>query len=114
MALARLLGRPRWRSYCDKGSMIMLIHNISSKFCKMLCGGAVVMAAQAEAPAGGGGAGATSMSEKSFTKPSQEVDLDFSAPGLVIEVNIKEGDAVQKGQVLAKQDVSVEAANKAM
>jgi RND family efflux transporter MFP subunit len=55
-----------------------------------------------------------SLSEKSFTKPSQEVDLDFSAPGLVIEVTIKEGDPVQKGQVLAKQDVSVEAANKAM
>jgi len=56
----------------------------------------------------------TGLNEKSFTKPSQEVDLDFPAPGLVIEVNVKEGDAVKKGQVLAKQDVSVEAANKAM
>ena len=55
-----------------------------------------------------------SLSEKSFTKPSQEVDLDFSAPGLVIDVTVKEGDSVQKNQVLAKQDVSVEAANQAM
>jgi RND family efflux transporter MFP subunit len=55
-----------------------------------------------------------SLSEKSFTKPSQEVDLDFSAPGLVNEVTVKEGDAVQKDQVLARQDVSVELANKAM
>lgn len=54
------------------------------------------------------------LSEKSFTKPSQEVELDFSAPGLIAEVNVKEGDAVQKDQVLAKQDVSVESANKAM
>ena len=66
-------------------------------------------AAQAERDAGG-----TTLSEKSFTKPSQEVDLDFSAPGLVIEVSVKEGDVVKKGQLLAKQDVSVEAANKAM
>ena len=58
--------------------------------------------------------GAGTLSEKSFTKPSFEVDLDFSAPGLIAEVNVKEGDAVQKDQVLAKQDVSVESANKAM
>lgn len=57
---------------------------------------------------------ASGLSEKSFTKPSQEVELDFSAPGLIAEVNVKEGDAVQKDQVLAKQDVSVESANKAM
>jgi RND family efflux transporter MFP subunit len=55
-----------------------------------------------------------STSEKSFTKPSFEVDLDFSAPGLITEVSVKEGDAVQKDQVLARQDVSVESANKAM
>ena len=54
----------------------------------------------------------SSYNEKSFTKPSEEVDLDFSAPGLVSEVNVKEGDAVKQGQVLAKQDVSVETANK--
>ena len=54
------------------------------------------------------------LSEKSFTKPSQEVDLDFSAPGLIIEVAVKEGDLVKKNQVLARQDISVEAANKKM
>src|SRR4051794_7987803 len=104
-----------------------LIHRISSKLGKMLCvagvaaatfgflGMASVAAQEGGAGAGGGaGANATSLSEKSFTKPSQDVDLDFSAPGLVAEVNVKEGDAVQKGQILAKQDVSVEAANKAM
>ena len=57
---------------------------------------------------------APSLSEKSFTKPSFEVDLDFSAPGLIIEVGVKEGEPVQKDQVLARQDVSVESANKAM
>jgi RND family efflux transporter MFP subunit len=57
---------------------------------------------------------ASPLGERWFTKPSEEVALDFSAPGLIIEVNVKEGDAVKKGQVLAKQDVSVEAANKAM
>jgi RND family efflux transporter MFP subunit len=58
--------------------------------------------------------GQTATSEKSFTKPSQEVDLDFSSPGLVVEVNVKEGDSIKKGQLLARQDASVEAANKAM
>ena len=70
------------------------IHWISSKLGRMLCvagvaaatfgfWGAASVAAQAEGGAGAGGAGATSLSEKSFTKPSQDVDLDFSAPGLV-------------------------------
>lgn len=59
-------------------------------------------------------AGDTSSGERSYTQPSHDVDLDFSAPGLVVEVNVKEGDVVKKGQVLAKQDVSVETANKAI
>jgi RND family efflux transporter MFP subunit len=59
-------------------------------------------------------AGQMALSEKSFTKPSEERDLDFSAPGLVAKVTVKEGDAVTEGQVLAVQDVSVEAANKRM
>ena len=58
--------------------------------------------------------GPTVPSEKSFTKPSQEVDLDFSAPGLITEVTVKEGDLVKQGQLLAKQDVTVETANKKM
>jgi RND family efflux transporter MFP subunit len=54
------------------------------------------------------------LSDRWFTRPSEDVVLDFSSPGLIIEVNVKEGDAIKKGQVLAKQDVTVEAANKAM
>ena len=56
--------------------------------------------------------GGLSFNEKSFTKPSEERDLDFSAPGLVAEVTVKEGQAVKAGQLLARQDVSVETANK--
>ena len=57
---------------------------------------------------------ASPLSDRWFTRPSEDVGLDFSSPGLIIEVNVKEGDAIKKGQVLAKQDVTVEAANKAM
>lgn len=56
----------------------------------------------------------SSLSEKTFTKPSEDIPLDFSAPGLVTEVKVKEGDVVKAGQVLAIQDVSVETANKTM
>ena len=58
--------------------------------------------------------GMTGLSEKSFTKPSEEVELDFSAPGLVTKVSVQEGDVVKEGQVLAQQDVTVEQANKKM
>jgi RND family efflux transporter MFP subunit len=51
--------------------------------------------------------------ERSFTKPSDERAFNFSAPGLVMKVNVKDGEAVKAGQVLAEQDVSIETANKA-
>ena len=51
--------------------------------------------------------------ERSFTKPSEEIDLAFSAPGLITAVNVKDNEPVKKGQVLAEQDVTVEKANKA-
>ena len=51
--------------------------------------------------------------ERSFTKPSEERELAFSAPGLVTKVTVKDGEAVKAGQVLAEQDVTVELANKA-
>jgi len=51
--------------------------------------------------------------ERSFTKPSEERAFNFSTPGLVLKVNVKDGEAVKAGQVLAEQDVSVETANKA-
>jgi HlyD family secretion protein len=54
-----------------------------------------------------------SISERSFTKPSEELDLAFSAPGLVTKVSVKQDEPVKAGQVLAEQDVTVEMANKA-
>ena len=44
------------------------------------------------------------------TIPSKEVDLMFSMPGLIGEVNVKDGDVIKVGQVLAIQDTSVEQA----
>src|SRR5271154_4577645 len=43
-----------------------------------------------------------------ITKPSQDVILSFVRPGRVVEILIKEGDHVQKGQLLAHQDDSEE------
>ena len=97
--------------------IMKLKRNLASTLCLVagslgiLAAHPATAAAQAQAERDNGG---TNLSEKSFTKPSQEVDLDFSAPGLVIEVSVKEGDVVKAGQLLAKQDVSVEQANKAM
>jgi RND family efflux transporter MFP subunit len=51
--------------------------------------------------------------ERAFTKPSEELDLAFSAPGLVTKVDVKQDEPVKAGQVLAEQDVTVEKANKA-
>ena len=86
--------------------------NVGRLMC--LAGVAALAAGSAGIPATAQETRDNSVSEKSFTKPSFEVDLDFSAPGLIAEVNVKEGEPVQKDQVLAKQDVSVESANKAM
>ncbi len=47
-----------------------------------------------------------------ITKPSEQRDLVFSGPGIVVEESVKEGDAVKKGQVLAVQDTTVEEAEK--
>jgi len=43
-----------------------------------------------------------------ITKPSQDVILSFVRPGRVVEILVKEGDHVQKGQLLAHQDDSEE------
>ena len=43
---------------------------------------------------------AATMNERSFTKPSEERAFNFSAPGLVMKVNVKEGEPVKAGQVL--------------
>jgi RND family efflux transporter MFP subunit len=42
--------------------------------------------------------------------PSDPRDLAFAQPGLISEVNVKDGDVIKKGQVLASQDTSVEEA----
>jgi RND family efflux transporter MFP subunit len=39
-----------------------------------------------------------------ITKPSRESKLAFAAPGLVVDVGVKDGDVVTKDQILASQD----------
>jgi RND family efflux transporter MFP subunit len=46
----------------------------------------------------------TPMVGTAITRPSKERQLKFAAPGIVAEVDIKEGDLVKAHQVLAKQD----------
>ena len=43
-----------------------------------------------------------------ITRPSQDVTLSFVRPGRVVEIKVKEGDHVEKGQLLAQQDDSEE------
>jgi multidrug efflux pump subunit AcrA (membrane-fusion protein) len=50
--------------------------------------------------------------ERAFTRPSEERDLNFGMPGLVMKVNVVEGQPVKAGEVVAEQDTSVERANK--
>lgn len=50
--------------------------------------------------------------ERAFTRPSEERDLNFGMPGLVVKVNVVEGQPVKAGEVLAEQDTTVERANK--
>ena len=57
--------------------------------------------------------GAAVVGEQSFTKPSEEIDMSFPAPGLVTKVNVKDHEPVKAGQVLAEQDVTVDKATKA-
>ncbi len=42
--------------------------------------------------------------EPAISRPSEERKVAFPAPGVVSDVMVKEGDAVQVGQVLAQQD----------
>jgi RND family efflux transporter MFP subunit len=111
--------KPLRRTANHKG--IPMLNTMKNRVAYLLCLGGVtaaslgllsIAASSAAAQVERDNVGSLALSEKSFTKPSQEVDLDFSAPGLIVEVNVKEGDAVEKGQVLARQDISVETANK--
>lgn len=49
-----------------------------------------------------------------FTAPSKDVTLAFLPPGLIEKVNVKEGDAVTSGQLLAQLDDSVALAHLAL
>ena len=46
----------------------------------------------------------------SITKPSQDVTISFTHPGLVVELLVKQGDYVKKGAIVAKQDATEEQA----
>jgi len=48
--------------------------------------------------------------ERGITEPSEMSELAFALPGVVIEVPVKLGNVVKKGQMLAQQDESVEKA----
>jgi len=49
--------------------------------------------------------------ERGVTKPKEEPKLAFVAPGVVMVMNVKEGDQVKKGDVLAVQDDRAEVGN---
>ncbi len=49
-------------------------------------------------------AAVTTTTVSAITKPSQESKLSFAGPGLVVDVAVKDGDFVKKGQILASQD----------
>jgi len=48
--------------------------------------------------------------ERGITEPSEMSELAFALPGVVIDVPVKTGNVVKKGQLLAQQDESVEKA----
>ncbi len=53
---------------------------------------------------------APSPTYEGITRPSSDISMAFARPGIISEINVKEGDTVTKGQILAKQNSSVEAA----
>ena len=55
-----------------------------------------------------GASGAVAIS--AVSRPSGDVVLSFSRPGIVSEVSVKEGDPVKAGQVVARLDDAVEQA----
>lgn len=48
--------------------------------------------------------------ERGITEPSENLELGFYLPGVILEAPAKQGDVVKKGQLLVKQDDSVEQA----
>jgi membrane fusion protein, multidrug efflux system len=53
---------------------------------------------------------APSPTYEGITRPSSDISMAFARPGIISEIHVKEGDTVTKGQILAKQNSSVEAA----
>jgi len=54
------------------------------------------------------GAGDQSAGIRAVTRPSADIDLSFVQPGRIAELPFKEGDAVEAGQVLIRQDDAAE------
>lgn len=52
----------------------------------------------------GGGSLEATVSAAGNLVPAQQLTLDFTNPGRLVEVNAKQGDNVTKGQILAKID----------
>jgi RND family efflux transporter MFP subunit len=48
---------------------------------------------------------------EAFTKPSEDITRAFARPGLIDKVLVKEGDAIEVGQLLVQMDDSAEQAN---
>lgn len=70
-----------------------------------------IMAQAANRPAQAAKSGAPlEDEERGITEPSEMSELAFALPGVVIDVPVKLGDVVKKGQLLAQQDESVEKA----
>ncbi len=46
--------------------------------------------------------------EKGITRPSESTEYQFNQPGLIEQVMVKEGDSVKKGDLLVKQNDTVE------
>ena len=52
----------------------------------------------------------TAEGERGITEPSEDLQLGFALPGVILEAPVKQGDVVKKGDLLVKQDDSVEQA----
>ena len=50
--------------------------------------------------------------ESGITKPFAERKLQFNQPGVITKVSVKVGDEVERDQLLAQQDITVEVAEK--
>ena len=79
-----------------------------------VAGAATVATSARVGPGPGGRAVGPSVSAEQFeqgqTRPKHEPKLAFYGPGVVVKVNVKEGQVVKAGEVLAVQDDRAEQA----